>query len=550
MKAYKYSKLITVLVGISSLTACTKLDQKLNNTLTQNEAANSFNAGLFLQGAYTDIGNPWSDLGNIFALEEVTSDECVVPTRSSDWDDNGKWRALKQHNWNTDGVDIFLSMFNALNKIQFDATNVLTFKPTASQAAQARFIRALALYQILDLFGQYPFRDPGENLLNAPKVYRGDSAVNFIISELTTVLPDLPVGTKGGNISSATQDAAKVLLMRVYLNHGALLNRAAPSWPDADMQKVITLGNEIINSNNYSYNPSYFQNFAFNNSNSPEGIFAVANISGKATNNSGINNRWYAPLHYNQYDKKNGAAGWNGFSTVASTYDMFQTNGAPTARYWADSVIDQRIGQRFYPGVTDSSGVRPGFLIGQQYDEHGVKYFDRHNHLLVFNPAIVQNLKETDTSNLELKGIRVIKYPPDYSLGTTSYDAGGNWMMIFRYPEVVLMVAEAKLRASATDAAGALTLVNDLRSHRGAAALAALPLVNTANVYDPNTLLAERGRELYWESLRRTDLIRFGVFLKPWEYKAASDAKYLLFPLPTESLAANPNLKQNDGFTQ
>jgi hypothetical protein len=550
MKAYKYSKLITVLVGLSSLTACTKLDQKLNNTLTQSEAANSFNAALFLQGAYTDIGNPWSDLGNIFALEEVTSDECVVPTRSSDWDDNGKWRALKQHTWNTDGVDIFLSMFNALNKIQFDATNVLTFKPSASQAAQARFVRALALYQILDLFGQYPFRDPGENLLNAPKVLRGDSAIDFIISELTTVLPDLPAGSKGGNISVATQDAGKVLLMRAYLNRGALLNRANPTWPDADMQKVITLGNEIINSGHYSYDSVYFHNFAYNNSSSPEGIFAIANVSGVATNNSGINNRWYAPLHYNQYTPKKGAAGWNGFSTVASTYDMFQTNGNPTARYWADSAIDVRIGQRFYPGVTDSSGVRPGFLIGQQYDEKGVKEFDRHNHLLVFNPAIVQNLKETDTNNLELKGIRVIKYPPDYSQTVKSYDAGGNWMMIFRYPEVVLMVAEAKLRATATDAAGALLLVNNLRTARKAVPLASLPLVNTANVYDPKTLLAERGRELYWESLRRTDLIRFGMFLKAWEYKAASDQKYLLFPLPTESLAANPNLIQNPGFTQ
>jgi hypothetical protein len=98
------------------------------------------------------------------------------------------------------------------------------------------------------------------------------------------------------------------------------------------------------------------------------------------------------------------------------------------------------------------------------------------------------------------------------------------------------------------DAAGALTLINQLRVARGAAPVASMPLVNTANVDDPKTLLAERGRELYWESVRRTDLIRFGVFTKPWQLKPKDDPKYLLFPIPSQSLAANPNLKQNPGY--
>jgi hypothetical protein len=45
-------------------------------------------------------------------------------------------------------------------------------------------------------------------------------------------------------------------------------------------------------------------------------------------------------------------------------------------------------------------------------------------------------------ANLEVTGIRVIKYPPDYA----QYGGGpaGNDLMIFRYPDVVLMVAEAQ----------------------------------------------------------------------------------------------------------
>jgi hypothetical protein len=75
-----------------------------------------------------------------------------------------------------------------------------------------------------------------------------------------------------------------------------------------------------------------------------------------------------------------------------------------------------------------------------------------------------------------------------------------------------------------------------------------MALVNTSNVDDPGTLLAERGRELYFESVRRTDLIRFGVFGVLWQYKPSDAPQYLVFPIPNQALAANPNLIQNPGY--
>jgi sugar lactone lactonase YvrE len=70
-------------------------------------------------------------------------------------------------------------------------------------------------------------------------------------------------------------------------------------------------------------------------------------------------------------------------------------------------------------------------------------------------------------------------------------------------------------------------------------------------------ILDERGRELYWEGYRRTDLVRFGelttsTYLWPWKGGVsngmATDAKYNLFPLPASDVSANPNLKQNPGY--
>jgi hypothetical protein len=121
-------------------------------------------------------------------------------------------------------------------------------------------------------------------------------------------------------------------------------------------------------------------------------------------------------------------------------------------------------------------------------------------------------------------------------------------MMLLRYPDVVLMVAEAYMREATPDNAAALALINDLRTARGAATVASMPLVNPTNVDDPTTLLAERGRELYWESVRRTDLIRFGVFNVLWQYKPSDAPTYLLYPIPNQALSVNPNLKQNPGY--
>ncbi len=541
-----------MLMLITALAGCTKLDERLQSTLTNTQAANALGAagtGLLLATAYGDIATPFfGDVGLVYNLQGNSSDESLVPTRGGDWDDNGAWRVVHNHTWNAD-LGSLLGTFNTLNKLNFDATNVLAFGPTPEQAAEARFLRAVSLYTLLDLFDQYPIRNPGDNLLEAPEVKAGAAAVEFIISELNAILPNLPAANANMNYK-ANPDAARTLLMKCYLNKGAFSNRVAPTFADADMQKVITLGNDIINSGRYSFTPNYFDNFSYDNgAKSKEGIFAYLNSSGVSANNSGPQSRWYSTLHYNMYTPKNPNAGWNGFATISEFYNSFGV-ATPTTQTPSDTLLDRRIGGRYYAGATNISGLRPGFLIGQQYDQNGVALKDRKNpaNNLAFKPTIGAGMIENG-NDLEITGIRVIKYVPDYSDGGKYYDGNaGNDMMFFRYADVVLMVAEAKMRATTTDIPGALALINGLRVARGASVVASMPLVNTSNVNDPATLLSERGRELYWENTRRTDLIRFGVFLKPWPYKPTDNPKNLVFPIPSQALAANPNLKQNTGY--
>lgn len=560
MRQNKIIKIALLFLGVGVVASCTKLDEKLNSTLTTQQVSSSFGTAgtqLLLNGAYADL----SFLGaqdQLFSLEENSTDECLVPTRGGDWDDNGVWRVIHAHTWTADHGQV-TSVFNALNKINFDATNVLNFNPSPSQAAQAKVLRAYCLYYLLDLYGQYPIRNPGDNLLKAPVVRSGQEAIDSIINDITVSLPDLPAP---GDPTIINSDVAKTLLMHCYLQRGTFINRAAPTFDDADMQQVITLGNSIINSNKYSYQSNYFDNFSPNNHSSTEAIFVFPNTGGVGTNHASTEARWEMALHYNSYDKNAPNAGWNGFSTISDFYNTFGVSSPATAtsnsnringfftgvssHNNSDTALDQRLGGRVTSNLTSTvtSGIRPGFLIGQQYDQHGVAEKDRKGNPLAFDPKIADNMIESG-NNLEVTGIRIIKYVPDYSFfgGPANND-----LMIFRYPDVVLMVAEAEMRQASPDMTSALALINGLRTARGASTVSSMTLVNQSNVDDPNTLLAERGRELYWESFRRTDLLRFGVFLKPWQYKPTDDPKNLVYPVPNQALAANPNLKQNPGY--
>ncbi|MEO1548745.1 MAG: RagB/SusD family nutrient uptake outer membrane protein [Bacteroidota bacterium] len=134
-------------------------------------------------------------------------------------------------------------------------------------------------------------------------------------------------------------------------------------------------------------------------------------------------------------------------------------------------------------------------------------------------------------NNSEVTGIRVLKYNPRFG-GFTNHS------IQFRYADALLMKAEAQMRSGGDPTA----LVNELRTVRGVAPLGSVTEAD---------LLEERGRELFVEGWRRNDMIRFGQYLRQWEFKGdtetGNDAR-LLFPIPLPQLLANPNLQQNPGY--
>ena len=113
---------------------------------------------------------------------------------------------------------------------------------------------------------------------------------------------------------------------------------------------------------------------------------------------------------------------------------------------------------------------------------------------------------------------------------------------IIRLGEMYLIRAEGKARA-AGDWSLALPDVNIIRGRAGAAALSSI---------DADEFLAERGREMFQESTRRSDQIRFGKY-----YAGADDGKGTtvspayknVMPIPLDAInAANGSLSQNEAI--
>ena len=366
-----YKKVSFIVLLSASIFGCTKLDEKLNDSLTGDQAAALFGGAApdvtaLLRGAYDATRLPYQDQSRFWAAEEHTSDEAMGPTRGGDWDDNGVWRVMHSHRWDADHS--FLSdTYRDLGRIVFATTDLLRFNPPAGPAAEARFLRAFAMYSILDGWDQVPYREPNGSISDVPKVRKGLEALDYVIAEVNAILPNLP----DGPAYKANKDAARVFLMKCYLNKGVIANRAAPTFAAADMAQVITLADGLISSGKYSLANNFYDNFAPGNDGlSTENIFTAQNIGG--SNSGNVRSRWFCTLHYN-----NNPSGWNGFTTLSDFYDKFDP-------------ADKRRGDS-YTGVTNVSGLKVGLLFGQQFDQNNVALKDRKGNPLFFTKAVSIN---------------------------------------------------------------------------------------------------------------------------------------------------------------
>ena len=534
-KIFKIEKIVTLIfLVIVVLSSCTndlditpKDDQDLlgEEFFADETAYQRLLAGVYANLSLTGVDGAGSS--NIQGLDAGTSQFgrvlLYLQTLSADqmiwsYENDPGTREIQRNIWNADDP-IVLGMWgrshvsisfanNFLRETTGEKLNSRDVSDTTKSEiiqyrAEARLLRAMSYYYMMDLFGQANFVTEEDPLNSQPQVYNRQQLFDFIEAELKAIEGDL-AEPKANEHGRADKGVAWTVLSKIYLNAEVYIGQPKYTECLEYTKKIIGGG--------YALADNYLHNFmADNNTNSATNEIIFPLISdGAFTQN-------YGPTTV----MINGSVG------------SIEVNGAAL-------------------GVSES-GWGGALRLRKQFVElFDASIFNNDTRNTIISGS--RNLEITDISDKD-QGYILEKYSNATSTGIFGVDQTfvDTDFPLFRLADIYLMYVEAHLRGGAgADPVDAVNYMNALRTR------ANNPQDNlTLTDLTLDFIIDERSRELHWEAHRRQDLIRFGRFTGGaynWAWKGngsngISIPSYRkLYPIPSASLASNPNLSKNEGY--
>ena len=429
---------------------------------------------------------------------------------------SGVWQGLY------DGINRANVYLDNIDKVPMDATK------KAIRVGEARFLRALFYSHLVQNWGDVPLRLVPTKNPNDVQMATSKSDVIFaqMVSDLIYAESVLPLPSAMLSIeksSRISKTAAQAMLARVYLRYaGWPFNQTQSSTENQSFYaKAAHYAQKVIQSNEHALNTDYtnvFMNLiqdkydrTFN-----EIILEVEFFgNGKQDNFTAYGNFTSYTLAYT----RNGTQITFG-STTYNTLNYFN--------------------------MFDATDVRRDWNISP-YQFVSSKFENGHVAMTTTKRFIGKYYRELET------------YLPQYS----SY-CPINFPLI-RYPEVLLIYAEADAMAKQAVSDSALWAINQVQSRAKATIL---DKIKDPSVSDVSNFIKkiqdERAKELFFEGHRRQDLIRWNI-LVPVMKTMANDAnyisinptvitrvnsKFMIFPYPEVEMSTNNLMKgkQNVGW--
>jgi hypothetical protein len=554
----------------------------------------------------SDIDEGFSQFSRmLFNLNEITTDHAVVG-----WGDPGL-PDLHGLYWSSSNDFTEAMYYRLAQEVSFcnsfiaNATS-LEEDVVKIYIAEARFLRAYAYYNLLDLYGNVPLTT--EISTELPTQSNQTELFNFIETELLEIEPLLATSNEYGRVDNI---AAHALLSRLYLN--------SEVWTGQNRYNECVMYSENVMNSSYSINTNdgngngtaYDELFlADNGSNGAQNEFIFAlNFDGLQSQtwggstflvhaaiggsmnptDFGVNGGWgglrTTKNLVNKFavdvDALNNSLGtqsdwglvgnatqngWDGpdmemYQTATNQYAIYADLNDGEMKFRFNEDWGQNYGDNNSDGTLDPGGDNILISAGTYYIE-----LDLDNSLYTINAytADKRGMFHSDGQNLEIEtippfenGYAVSKFKNVDVNGNSGSDSSGNHtdtdVPLIRLAEIYLNYAEATLRGGNGDLGLAATKINELRE-RGFGNSSGN--INTSDL-SLDFILDERSKELYWEGQRRTDLVRYGYFTSNsylWPFKGNEpsgigvDSYRNLFPLPSNVISVNPNLTQNEGY--
>lgn len=526
--------------SLFSLSSC--VDEDTKGLLPEEEAYNS-STNLYINTVatlYNYIGGNSDSQGlegtvrGLYDYNTFSTDEAIIPIRGGDWYDGGFWQNLYEHRWTASDESLYntwlylykVAMLCNHSLAVIDANrSLLTDKDYLAYTSEVKAVRCLFYYELMDMFGRIPYVTQDKEAFTNVNQQERSTVFHNIIDELQACLPYLAnehSNLEGNYYGRMTRPVAQFLLARLFLNAEVY---ADDDWTDKQRpdgktmtftvdgltmnawQACIHYCNEI-EKEGYQLQSDYAFNFSVHNETSVENIFTIPMDKIKYQNQF-----WY--LYRSRHYAHGGAIGMDAENGTSATLATVHAYG-----YGTDS-LDTRFAINFYADTVKVDGKVVTLESGEP---------------LVYQPLVMaENL--TYSPYEKTAGARMAKYEIDrkaYADGKLQ----DNDIVLFRFADVLLMRAEAKVRNGENGQ-------SDLDAVRRRVGMPCRPATL-------DNILRERLLELMWEGSRRRDLIRYGLFHKAYDTRkpieSESDAHTIVFPIPTKAIDLNNKLTQNKGY--
>jgi len=517
MKNYKSTSIIFSLLCLATLffgAACTNLDETTYGKLSpQTYYRNEEEALSSVAGVYSIFGYFFRAGGDAWRSGVYGTDELFCPGKASGgWYDEGV-DEIMTHNCTPDNSRLN-TVWNNIFQLVGAANTViesLEASPRADEMqafiAECRALRAFGYWKAMDMFGNVPiFTAARVDTQNLPTTSSRADVFDFTETELKEaieVLPSVTTVRRSDYYPRLTKESAQAFLAEIYLN--------AEVYAGKDMYKeCLELCNQIIATGAFELLDKVGDCFLSTNENNREVITACA-----VDPYQSVDGNQFMLYAQPSYDK-----------------ERYGLNFAPANGY----MFDHTALNRFEEG----DERRECLQYGLQYYLDGSPIMGSDGQQEELTDIVDMSRKAVG----DREGYRVLKYSP---VGATFTSGGScdNDYVAERYSDILLMKAECLFRLG-SDAATALSLVNEIRTRSELKPLEALTL---------KAIEVERANEFIWEgNKRRQDMIRFGTyFTDTWCYKTkvedpTTDGWRGIYPIPRPQITNNPNLKQNPGY--
>jgi len=546
------------------LGGCTNLDQEFHDRVTPEtffKSTKDIQAALYRPFTHAR----WYLGDDRWSLQELTADHFACTTKGRHWYNGGSFERPHYHTWTVSegtvwgtwrgtlmGIALALDAKNDLEKLDY-AKFALTQADKDDHVNQLNTLIAYFYLCGLDYFGGLPIFESleGESLPRETD----EKTFAHIESLLKAAMQKLPKKKAGeGEEGAFRQAGAAALLARLYFNATAYIRKPM-------FEECKRLCQDILDKKygEYSLDPTWFGPHSFTNDKSPEIIWSIPSEFNK------LQYDWFYGWFYHYDTKKyfdidrgasNGAHLTPSRSPTGALYTAQYRLGSPFEKY---NNADLRKKAYKYLGSGRYEGM---FIVGphltpsgkaingsEEYKNQPLVFVDQVARLSEVGPgkryAAADQLPSKISEGEENTGIRLVKVPiPNEADKSLRWGADNP---AIRLTEIQYMLAECLLRTG--DKGRAAALINEVRRRNFENGRDPDP-VTAANLDDAGyRMLDEWGIEFLGEGRRRTDLIRWDKFTtESWWAHEPSAPKYKRFPVPTQAISGNNNLKQNDGY--